>query len=429
VRSRPLLLALVLALLAPSLARAEARVTRDALPNGVRVVIREDPGAGVVAVSLLARGGSRFETPANAGITNFLQRAMLRGTTRRTGEQLVEAAERLGGTIDASGDVEYAEVRGAALARHWESLLALVAEVALRPALAPAELEKERRLVLGQIRTRGDNPFQLAFDTLLADLYGAHPYGLAPQGRTETVSGLGREALLAHHATVYRGERLVLAVSGGVDRERVLRAAGRLFGGVARGAAPAAGDPAPRPAAARHVLDRPAQQAQVFIGYLGPAVAEPEYAAVKVLTALLGGGMAGRLFVELRDREGLAYSVGALNPSRAGPSPVVAHLGTAPENVAAAEAGMRRELERVATDGVTAAELARAKAYVLGALAMDRRTQARHAWYLAFFEMLEAGWDFPERYARAVEAVTEADVLAAARRYLRQPTTVVLEPR
>jgi len=428
--SRPALL-LALALLAVTTpAAGEARVSRHVLPSGVRVLVREDPAAGVVAVSLQARAGSRFETPATAGITNFLQRSLLRGTTRRSGDALAEAVELLGGNLDAAGDVEYAEVRGSALARNWEPLLDLVAEVALSPALAPAEIEKERRLVLGQIRTRGDNPFPQSFDALMADLYGPHPYGLPSVGRRDVVERLSRDDLLAHHRAVYRADRLVLAVSGRVERDRVVRAAGRLLGGLAR--SERSGDdrpPQPAPTAARRVLQRPASQAQILVGFLGPAVGEPDYAAVKVLSAVLGGGMSGRLFVELRDRQGLAYSVGVLNPTRAGPAFILAYMGTAAENAAAAEAGMARELGRIAEEGIREDELARAKAYVLGTLAIDRRTNARHAWYLAFFEMVGAGWDFPERYARAVEGVTAADVRAAARRYVRGATTVVLEPR
>jgi zinc protease len=99
------------------------------------------------------------------------------------------------------------------------------------------------------------------------------------------------------------------------------------------------------------------------------------------------------------------------------------------DTVDSAEAGMRQELDRFRTEGPTEAELARAKAYVLGNLAMDRRTNAQHAWYLAFFELAGAGWDYPERYARALEAVTAADVTRVARRYLERPTIVVVRPR
>lgn len=415
---------------AAALAPAAAGVSRHVLPNGVRVLIREEASAGVVAVSLQVRGGSRLETRETAGITHFLHRAMMRGTVRRTGDQVVEAAERIGGSVDASGDLDQAEVRGTALSRHWDDLLGLVAEVALRPALAPEEIERERRLILGQIQTRADDPFPLAFDTLMADLYGPHPYARPAVGRRETVASITPDALVAHHRALYRGDRLVLAVSGRIERERVRRAVERLFaqvpaGGADHGTAP----PAPVASHGRRVVQKRAQQAQIFVGFLGPAAHERDYAAVKVLAAVLGGGMSARLFTEFRDRQGLAYSLGVLNPTRAGPAPVAAYMGTAPENVEAAEPGILRELARTRVEDVTPDELARAKAYVLGGLTMDRRSNARHAWYLAFFEGLGLGWDFPERYARAVEAVTAAEVRAAADRYLGTPTTVVLVPR
>ncbi|MEK7715563.1 MAG: hypothetical protein AAB387_08950, partial [candidate division NC10 bacterium] len=112
-----------------------------------------------------------------------------------------------------------------------------------------------------------------------------------------------------------------------------------------------------------------------------------------------------------------------------GPAFFVTYLGTARQNVAAAEAAVLEQLERIRAAPVGAEELARAKVYITGSLAMDRRTNARRAWYLAFFEAVGAGWDFPDRYARAVEAVTAAEVAAAAQRYLRHPTIVLLQPQ
>jgi predicted Zn-dependent peptidase len=414
----------------PATAHAEASVARWVLPNGLRLLVREDRAAGVVAVSLQVRAGSSFEAPTTAGITNFLHRVMLRGTGRRSADQLIDAAERIGGTLDAAGDVEYAEVRGSALARHWAALLGLVAEVGLTPTLPPEEVERERRLVLGEIQTRADAPFSSASDALLADLYGPHPYALPALGRREVVERLSREDLLAHHQSIYRPDRLAVAVSGHVEGDRVRRAVERLFGDLTPASSgTVATAPAPRPTGTRRILEKPAQQAQVLVGFLGPGLADPDYAAVKVLAALLGGGMGSRLFATLRDQHGLAYAVGAVNPSRAGPAPLVAYAGTAREHVTAAEVAMRRELERARETPAGEDELARAKAWVLGSLAVDRRTAARHAWYLAFFEVVGAGWDFPERHTRAVEAVTSADVLAAARRHLGHPTVVVLQPR
>ena len=405
-------------------------VSRHTLPNGLRVLVREDSSAGVVAVSLQARAGSRFETPETAGITNFLQRTMVRGTAHFTGTRLADAAERLGGGIDASGDIDFAEISARALARNWEALLGLVAEVALTPTLPAAEVDRERRLILSQIQTRGDNPFPLAFDTLLTDLYGPHPYALPNLGHRTVVERLTREELLAHYHALYRADRLVLAVSGRVERDRVRRAAERLFAKLPGGGTPST-DPtvAPVPSAQRRVMERAAQQAQVLVGYLGPGVGDADYAAVKVMSALLGGGMSGRFFTELRDVQGLAYSLGVMNPTRIGPAPIVAYLGTVRASAAAAEAGVIQQLERIRTEGATDDEVARARAYQLGLLAMDRRTNARHAWYLAFYEQAGVGWDFPDRYARALAAVTAADVTAVARRYLVRPTSVILLPR
>jgi predicted Zn-dependent peptidase len=209
----------------------------------------------------------------------------------------------------------------------------------------------------------------------------------------------------------------------------VVRAAERLFRDVpATSAASRAVASETAPRTGRRLVERPVQQAQVLVGYLGPSLLQPDYAASRVLATVLGGGMSGRLFRELREQRGLAYSVGMLGSFRTGPSFLVSYLGTAPTNVEAAEAGMLAEIERMRGETVTDRELARAKAYLLGNLAMDRRTSARHAWYLAFFEVIGAGWDFPERYARAVEAVTADDVARAAQRYLTRPSVIVLQP-
>jgi predicted Zn-dependent peptidase len=244
------------------------------------------------------------------------------------------------------------------------------------------------------------------------------------------VEKLSREELSAHYRSIYQPSRMVLAVSGQVTPSRVVSTAGKLFGGMTSASGTAPG-PAPSltPSGGRRVLERRAQQAQILVGFTGPSVTDADYAAVKVLGAVLGGGMSGRFFVELRDKQGLAYSLGTINPSRAGPSFIVGYMGTAPASAEPAEAGMLREIERIRVEPPTAEELARAKAYLQGTLAMDRRTNARQSWYLAFFELIGAGHDFPDRYTRQLGDVTAADVLAAARRYLERPTIVVLHPR
>ncbi len=429
--SRPRALLVLLALAATALAAAEtaAEPRREQLPSGLVVLIRENTATPVVAASLFVRVGSRWETEDNAGITHLLQQVLLKGTTQRSALEVAETAESLGGGISASADMDFSEVRATALARNWKKMLALLAEVALRPTLPGTEIDGERRNMLTALRSRQDQPFPLAMDTLMSRVYGDHPYGRPVLGRPAALERIDRGALVAHHRRFFRAPRMILAVSGDLAAPEVLAEIGRLFADAPAGD----GEPDPvLPAATaradRTVLVKPAAQAQVLTAFLAPPTGHGDYAAVKVLATALGGGMAGRLFTEVRDKQGLAYSTGGAYPSRLGPGVLFTQLGTAPANQARAEAAVLAEIDRIRREPVTAAELARAKAYLLGQFELDRRTNARLAWYDAFFAALGVGPDFAERYARAVEAVTVEDVQRVARTYLTTPTIVTLGP-
>src|SRR5206468_3275096 len=185
----------------------------------------------------------------------------------------------------------------------------------------------------------------------------------------------------------------------------------------------------PAPTTSRDELTVPGAQAQIVMGALAPALTDPDYPAVKVLGAVLGGGMAGRFFSELRDKQALAYTTATQYPSRVDPSYFLSLLGTAPENAAKAEAALRDQLQRIQREPVSDEELRVAQAYLLGNLEMDRRTNARQAWYLAAFEAAGVGHEFLDRYVAAVRRVTAADVQRVAQRYLKGPRTVVVQPK
>lgn len=412
---------------APAIATED--VTRERLDNGVTVLVRENPLAPVVAVALLVRMGTRWERAENAGISNFVHAVMVKGTARRSGADLAEAVAGLGGKLIASGEVDYSGIQASALARFWRELIGLTAEVALTPKLEPADVDGERDWLLSRIQRQRDNPVARTFDELYAAAYGFHPYGLPTLGTPESLKRIDHAAIVAWYRQFYRPERIVLAVSGQVRSADVVAEARKLFGGLPRGgelAEPRNGTPAS--GARRLVIEQPAQQAQIAAGGLAPALADADHAAVKVLATVLGGGMAGRLFAELRDKEALAYTANAFYEPVREPGLLVLYLGTAPQNVARAEPALRREIERVRTQPVSADELRRAQGFLLGNYSMDRRTNARQAWYLAFYEIEGVGGDFPERYHAAVQAVTAADLMRVAQRYLGAPTIVILRP-
>lgn len=413
----------------PAVAAQPGAVSRTRLPNGLTVLVRENPTAPVVAVSLAMRMGTRWETQETAGISNFLQLLVVRGTTSRSGIQIVEDAERLGGRIDAAGDVDWSQIEATALSRHWIALLELVADVTLRPSLPSGLIEGVRQFLLRQIRNRAEQPYPVAFDTLMQSLFGQQGYAWNPLGRRESMERIGREALLSHYRRHYVPAGMVLAVSGQVRAPAVIAEVERLFGVMPAGSPAAAPEiRPPRAAASREVREVPGAQAQILMGALAPPLTHPDYPAVKVLGALLGGGMASRFFSELRDKQALAYATGALYPSLVDRGYFVAQMGTAPENLERAEAALRKELDRIRAEPPTAEELRVAKAYLLGNFAMDRRTNARQAWYLATFELAGVGYQFLDRYITAARAVTPADVQRVAQTYLGTVRVSIARP-
>jgi predicted Zn-dependent peptidase len=419
-RRASLLLSLAFLVLAcPALAAEPGAVTQSKLSNGLTVLVRENPTSAVVAVALAVKMGTRWETPEMAGISNFLQLMVVRGTASRSGTQIVEDAERLGGRIDARGDQDWSAIEAAALARHWIPLLELVADVSLHPSIAEGVVEGVKQFLIRQVRNRGDQPYPVALDTLMQSLFGPHPYSWHPLGRKESLERLDRTALLAHYRRHYVPGGMVLAVSGQVSAPAVLRQVERLFGAMPAGRPPAATTARP-PAmvASRSLSNVPGAQTQILVGALVPPMTHPDYPAVKVLSSLLGGGMAGRFFSEIRDKQALAYSTAALYPTLADTGYFLAQLGTGPENLSRAQASLKKELERIREEPPSADELRVAKAYLLGNFAMDRRTNERQAWYLASYELAGVGHEFLDRYVAAVRAVTPADVRRVARTYL-----------
>jgi len=408
---------------------ATGAVARTRLANGMTVLVRENPTAPVVGMSLMVRMGTRYETRQMAGLSNFLQLIVVRGTTTRDGTEIVNAADRMGGSIDAYADADYAEITATALSRFWLDMLDLVADVTLRPALSDGTIQAVRDFLGRQIRNRADKPYDAAFDALLARTFGDNPYGWDALGLKESVERMDRAALLAHYRRHYVPGGMVLAVSGKVKRQDVVARAERLFGALSAAPAPAPNTtPPPAPAAARAVLTVPGAQSQILMGGLAPSLTDPDLAAMKVVTTVLGGGLASRFFSELRDKQGLAYTTAAREPLRVSPGYFLALLGTAPANQEKAEAALREQLERIQKQAVSDEELRVAKAYLLGTLAMDRRTNARQAWYLASLETAGVGYEFLDRYQAQVRAVTAADAQRAAQKYLATLRTVVAEP-
>jgi zinc protease len=400
---------------------------RVLLPNGVAVVVRENPAAPVVALTLLVPGGSAHEAPALNGVTALLGRTLVKGTRHRDALALARDAEDTGGALGSATDQEYGEIRAHGLARHWRTLLDLVHEVATEASLPPDHVERERGVLLAQLRSQEDEPFQVASRLLSRALHGDQGYGLPTAGSIETVGALTRDDLLARYQSFATG-RMVLAVSGDVVAEEVVAEAGERFGRTPGGHPDRGGLVVDRGTSRRLAEERPTQQVQVLFGYRAPAITAEDHVALKVLNSALGGGMSSRLFRVLRDERGLAYSVGSVYPTRRYRSRLMVHIGTAPASAAASEAGLAEVVQGLRETTLPEDELRRARTSLAGGFTLDVRTNARQSLYLALFEMMGMGPDYLDRYPDLVEAVEAEDLRQAARRHLTDPAVVTVGP-
>lgn len=398
-------------------------LVRVKLPSGARLLVRRDPTVGLVAMRAVWIGGLRYEDDKVNGVNNLLASLLTRGTKTRSGAEIAHEVEAMAGAIGGFSGRNSFGIRMEALARNWERALEILADCVLNPAFAEAELDKERRQVLDEIRAQEDNVSAEVFRLFVKELYQRHPYRFDVLGTAQSVSGLTRRRLVEYYRRHVAPERMTLAIVGDVDPAEVVVKARALFGAHQRAAAsfeaPAPEkliEPPPRaPREVSRVQNK--QQAHVVYGFPGTTLKDRDRFALEVMSTILSG-QGGRLFVELRDRRGLAYRVSAFSVEGIDPGYVAVYIATSPENLDVAIAGIKEELRRITEEPVPAVELERAKRYLVGAHEISLQRRSALASTLAFHECYGLGWDEYLRYAPSVLAVTAADVQRVARKYL-----------
>jgi zinc protease len=405
--------------LSSSTRAAKPGLTVERLPSGATVVVREERAAPLFAMRAAWPGGLRFEADADNGLTALVSRTLTRGTASLDAEQVSHLIDRLSGALSGVAGRSSMGLRGEFLSKHLDRAFELFAEVATRPAFAEAEFAREQKLQLQDIATRDDRPSSVAFELFHRTLFRAHPYRLAVQGERATVEALTPAALRAYHRRFMDPSQLTLAIVGDVDTDAVLEKARAAFGARGDGAAPAPAV-AVEPAwdGAREVK-RTLQKAQshLVLGFPGARVSDDWRRPLEVLQTLLSG-QSGRLFLELRDKRSMAYSVSALVMEGVDPGYFALYMGTSPEKVDAALAGMRAELERVREERVSPAELDRAKEHLIGTHDIGLQRNGARAGVIALDTCYGLGPDADARYAERIAAVTADDVRQVAQRVI-----------
>lgn len=396
-------------------------IQRTTLDNGITLIVIENPTADIIAGRLfLKNAGTRVESLAQAGVSHLLSTVITKGTESLNAADIAEKVESIGAGLNAESANDYFTIALKTVSEDFSEMLQLVGELMRAPTLPENEIELEQALTLQTIFAQQEQPFNLAFNQLRAQMYPQHPYGISVLGTPETVSQLTRSQLETYHQTYFRPDQLVISLAGRITLEQGMQEVNKVFGDWKQPSTPQPNPALPSltPQPSQHSLSQDTQQTIIMLGYLTASIQDADYPILKLINTYLGNGLSSRLFVELREKQGLAYDVSAFYPTRLEPSQLVTYIGTAPDNVDIALQGLRQEVKRICEIELTTEELQASKNKLLGQYALGKQSNGQLAQLFGWYETLNRGIEFDDLFQKTITEVTSEQIQAVARKYL-----------
>jgi len=395
-------------------------VEKFILENGATVLVDEMQDVRSLALGIFVGAGSGQERPARQGISHFLEHVLFKRTRRRSSVQIARAIDRLGGDVDAFTTKEYTGFYAHTLDSRFAEALDLLGEIVLSPAFDREDIEMERGVILEEIGEANDDPDDLVHEMFVRSFWRTHPLGAPILGTAETVKSIGLADLYRYYRSHYTPDNVIVSVAGHVRAGECVAAIEKLFRRrLTRASSPRRSRVAGRPRGHQHLelkSRRGLEQAHVCLGVEGPGQASERRFAANLLDIVLGGGMSSRLFQEVREKRGLAYSVAStLNSYRLGGYETI-YSACAPKNLGRVLEVTLRELRKLKRDGVRPRELAWAKENLKGnmiiALESTVSRMSAHARQQFYFDRVAP----MEEWISRVESVTQDDVGEEAQR-------------
>ena len=388
------------------------------LANGVRVLSEPLPDLTSTTVGIWVENGSRYERAEQAGISHFLEHLFFKGTARRSAAQIAQEIDAVGGVLNAFTGKEYTCYYAKVLREHLPLALDLLADIFTQSTFAAEEIERERSVIVQEISQVEDTPDDYVHELFNLAFWPGHPLSRPIAGTAETVSRLARDDFLRFLEARYRPDRVLIAAAGALGHDDLLAVAERYFGVLAGSATRVDGAP-PEPRAGVSVHEKRLEQVHLCLGTPGIAQTDAERYAAHLVNLALGGGMSSRLFQEIRERRGKAYTVYSFLSSYCDAGYTGVYVGTSAEWTREVVEVIRGELARVVRDGLAPDELLRAKNQMKGSLLLGLETSDSRMSRIAKNEIY-FGRDVPlEEVAVGIDAVTNDDVLRISRRLFR----------
>jgi predicted Zn-dependent peptidase len=395
-------------------------IRKETLPNGITLITERMPHVRSVTIGVWLRRGSRHEPAALNGASHFIEHLVFKGTESRTAREIALSVDSIGGQMDAFTSKEYTCFYARVLDEHLAEAVDLLSDIVLRPLFDAEELERERKVIVEEIRMVEDSPEELVYDLLVDHFYPGHPLGRPIQGTVSTVRSLSRSRLLAFFRDVYVPGNLLIVTAGNVEHAAVSRLLRKAFGGWRRRGRPVTAAKPPR--ARFGVVTRAKKDLEQLHLLLGlPAFPENDDVRypLYVLNTLLGGTMSSRLFQKIREQRGLAYSVYSATNAFLDAGVMMVYAGTSPRQGDEVLRVVLAEMDDLRRRGPTEAEVRVAKEHLRGSLMLSLESTSSRMSNLARQEIYYGRQLTSAEVLRRVDAVTVEEAHEVAQRMFR----------
>jgi len=400
--------------------KTNSDVTKTVLKNGIRVIVKENHSVPLFAARAVFLGGVRYEDDTTNGMSNFLSQMFTRGTSNRSSEEIAVEIESIAGEIDGFSGRNSLGVTVEALSENIEPAMDIFADVILNPVFPDEEIERARREVLSDINKENDNLLRKNINLFLNTLYNVHPYKYNTLGSEQNVQNFRKKDLTGYYKKIVDPRNMVISVVGDINTVQVLEILEKQFGNLKKSdfvELKLKSESRPDKIREEVIFEKDKNQTHIILGFQGPTLYDKNYYAFEVLNTILAG-QGGRLFLELRDKKSLAYTVTSFL------SPGIEHgffgiyIGTAPDKETEAIEGIKNEITKLLDNGITKDELNRAKNYLVGNFEIGLQQNTAQAAKIAFDELYGLGWDDYKTYSDKIFAVTEQDVVNVSKKFI-----------
>jgi predicted Zn-dependent peptidase len=401
-------------------------VDRSRLASGLRVVTESLPTARSVTVGAWVGSGARDEAPARSGASHFLEHLLFKGTDRRSARDIAEAVESVGGEMNAFTTHEQTVFYVRLPDSRLDLAIDILADVLWSPAFRVDDVETERQVILEEIGMRDDTPDDLVHDLFTRAHFPDHPLGREVLGTEETITAMPRDGIAEYHRAHYEPANVVVAAAGNLEHDHVV-AMLESRSPASMPERPTREHSQPAPGGGLAVATRPSEQAHIVLGLRSVPSLDPDRDALTVMNHALGGGMASRLFQEIREERGLAYSVYSYRAAFDDTGYLAIYAGTAPERVQETLELIETQLDRLVREGLPESELVAAKGHITGSLAMSLETSSSRMRRLGRAELVEGEIPSVDELIARIEAVTADDIRRVVDRVVRDaPRTLAV---